>query len=319
LGLYISIVPLFIEYLPPWFLIVHFMLLSADTLLLFSSRCPGMEMPMLWLRVWSVVLSVMYFLNTGMLTLLGSVIVVTFFIGLLRRGWKMTGFAILLTILVCATQSVKNDFRMLIRTYPELALTDRFGTLTELISARYLGEPNGGDVPWDARWEMLLSGFSRAGDDSMERVLEATPKRVPFWGGETYAGLPFLFIPRALWKDKPSRHFWNKYGRVYGVLSDDDFATSVGVSYLAEGYMNFGYPGLYGVAVLVGFLIAFMERFAYIALGGYFYFSFLLFLLPLMPAGTDLGSMLNSLFMMVVLTPFIRQVMSRSTQKDDYS
>jgi hypothetical protein len=159
----------------------------------------------------------------------------------------------------------------------------------------------------------------RAGDDSMERVLEYTPERVPFWEGETYASIPFMFIPRALWPDKPTRHFWNKFGRTYGVLSTEDYETSVGISYLAEGYVNFGYHGMYIVAFLVGFLIAICEKYAHVVLGGYFFFPFIILLTPLLAPATDMGSILQSLWILSMFLFAARPVLLTMARRDDYA
>jgi hypothetical protein len=257
-----------------------------------------------------------------MLTMMGTIIILFFFVGSLKRSKGMMTFAIAFTMLTAMIQSVKGEFRTQIHNSSELSMFERHLALVDMVGNKYFPSEPAKDAttsPWQERWDSMLSGFARAGDDSMERVLALTPSKVPFWGGETYASLPFLFIPRVLWPDKPTRHFWNKFGRVYGVLSENDYETSVGVSYLAEGYINFGFAGMYAAAILVAFLIAVVERLSFIVMKGNFYFSFLVYMIPLMAPATDLGSMLNSLFMLGCVTMLGRPYLLRLAQRDDYS
>ncbi|NBY19143.1 O-antigen polysaccharide polymerase Wzy [bacterium] len=153
----------------------------------------------------------------------------------------------------------------------------------------------------------------------MEVVLEKTPKEVPFWQGESYSALPFIFIPRFLWPDKPSRHIWNLYGRTYGIIGKDDYQTSVGVSYLAEAYMNYGFVGMYTVAFLMGLLIAFVERLSYYFLGGYYYFTFMCFLMPVMTYASDLTSIINSIFVVSAVLIIFRSQFKKMARADDYT
>jgi hypothetical protein len=229
--------------------------------------------------------------------------------------------------MMSAIQTVKGPFRAIIfsEVGESMGSWERFLVLGELLSARYIDEEDPDlfedeeDKKDDGFGAGLISGFMRAGDDSLERVLSMTPSKVPFWKGETYESIPFMFIPRALWPDKPSRHFWNKYGRVYGVLDNEDYQTSVGVSYLAEAYMNFGFSGMYLVAVIIGFLFALVERSAFFILNGYFYFPYVVLLTPLLMPGSDMGSMLNSLWVIYMVFLIGRPILSRMAQRDEYS
>lgn len=121
-----------------------------------------------------------------------------------------------------------------------------------------------------------------------------TPSKVPFWNGETYMQLLYLFIPRIIWPDKPVFTFWHDFGIAYGFLSTDDQTTSVGLSYLGEGYMNYGYPGMYTVALLFGVLVAFIERISFFYLRGNYIFCFMVFMLPILPFANAAQAILSS-------------------------
>ncbi len=326
LSVYVLFVPLFLKLLPAWFLSVHFLLLSADLVLLFTSQSLGNEMIIRVTKVAAVIGAVNHFLQTGMMTLMGALVSLAVLVACLKKRFGFVFLIFLSVILMSAVQTVKGAYRTVIFNDTELTSTERMGVLWELLSAKYIDDEDT-DVDEDELEDdkkddittNLISGFMRAGDDSLERVLANTPSKIPFWGGETYAQIPFMFIPRALWPDKPSRHFWNKYGRLYGVLSSDDLQTSVGVSFLAEAYMNFGYQGMYLCAVLVGFLFALVERSAFFILNGYFYFPYIVLLTPLLAPGSDLGSMLNSLWVIYMVFIIGRPMLLNMARRDEYS
>jgi hypothetical protein len=326
LSCYVLFVPLFLHKLPAWFLSIHFLLLSADIVLLFTSSSPNNQYLIGFTKIAATLGAFNYFLNTGMMTLLGALVYLGALISCLKKRFGLVALIALLVVVLSAIQTVKGTYRNLIRENPGLHVGERITVLYELLSLKYFDDEETPDDDGDEENKdddigtNLISGFMRAGDDSLERVLAATPGRVPFWNGETYLSIPYMFIPRAFWPEKPSRHFWNKYGRSYGVLSADDFDTSVGVSYLAEAYMNFGYPGMYLLAVVIGLFFVAVERGSfYIMGGGYFYFPYIVMLMPLLAPGTDLGSMLNSFWVVLMVLLFSRPLLLHLARRDDYS
>src|SRR5262249_41641448 len=142
---------------------------------------------------------------------------------------------------------------------------------------------------------MLLRGYDRVVDTSLERVLAMTPQTVPFWGGTTYSNLIYMAIPRILWPDKPE-YGSNlvQFGHLYNYTLDDDYQTSVAYSYLTEGYMNFGYLGLYVTAILFAVLLCSMEVLSIYFLEKPNLFSVPIFLLPLLSYSSDFSSMLST-------------------------
>jgi hypothetical protein len=93
-------------------------------------------------------------------------------------------------------------------------------------------------------------------------VIDMTPSDVPFQNGATYKYLAVTFIPRFLWPDKPSVNEANRFYQVeYGMTTEhglDD--TSIAVGSLAEGYINFGWPGVIAVMLVVGLALGVYER-----------------------------------------------------------
>ncbi|MEY3332292.1 MAG: hypothetical protein RLZZ176_592, partial [Cyanobacteriota bacterium] len=91
-------------------------------------------------------------------------------------------------------------------------------------------------------------------------VIEDTPNRVPYWGGQTYLPLVTSWIPRAIFPDKPTENTGNQFGRRYKYLGSTDFTTSFNLPWIVEMYANFGQVGVLIGMSLVGILLAFLEQ-----------------------------------------------------------
>jgi hypothetical protein len=85
------------------------------------------------------------------------------------------------------------------------------------------------------------------------------PRDDPYWNKQTYTLLPFLLVPRALAPFKPSYGLANEFGRQYGLLNPNDFETSENTPIQVEAWANFGAPGLVGIALVMGALLAAVE------------------------------------------------------------
>lgn len=94
----------------------------------------------------------------------------------------------------------------------------------------------------------------------LSQVIDQTPEVVPFWNGETYAGLPYKLIPRIVWPDKPAEVLGYEFSRRYGLRSSSDESTSFNVPWIVEMYANFGPAGVVGGMLLVGLLYAWIEQ-----------------------------------------------------------
>jgi hypothetical protein len=321
---YVIFVPLFLGHLPSWLITAHFATMAADMVLLLCSSSPGNEILARYLKLGVAFSTVWYFLSTGFLTMVGNLAGYIFIASCLQKKYKQLILPFCLGIIACLVQNVKQDYRNNIRENPNMVIEDRLDLLGNLLYVKYVEDVELEEEEFENEDKEGISneiskGFARAGDDSLEVVLEKTPQEVPFWNGESYSGLPYIFIPRALWNDKPSRHIWNKFGRTYGFISSNDFQTSVAVGYLAEGYMNFGCLGMYTVALLMGFIIAAVERLSYYFLGGYYYFTFMCFLMPVMTYASDLTTVINSTFTISMVLVIFRTQFKKMARADDYS
>jgi len=87
-------------------------------------------------------------------------------------------------------------------------------------------------------------------------VTDCTPYRQPYLSGETYADIPGQFIPRFFWQNKPGAHVSTTRLSVYYGLQEEDSTnwTTIGFGLAAEAYANFGFLGISGLGLFLGFL-----------------------------------------------------------------
>jgi hypothetical protein len=325
--------PLILEYLPAE---VSTLYLVASYLSLIFLFCAETESPVFERSMKFVILmsGCYFFLIYGSLGFFGSIGMLLLIVSFVQ--WRPRNFLLLFLIATggMAVQSVKAEFRIISRSQ-EMSIWELSSTLNDLLIWKFIdggtspvlpqededesATPPEGEVTEGEVGDALAQGFSRLGDDSLERVLAMTPSRIPFWEGETYEHIPYIFIPRIIWPDKPKREIWNKFGRVYGFLSSEDDETSVGVNMLGEAYMNYGYTGLYLVACFFGVLVSILETMSYYFLPRNTFFAFIAFLTPVMAYGLDLGSILNGIVITLCMLFAVRYRLKRLVQQDVYS
>lgn len=92
-------------------------------------------------------------------------------------------------------------------------------------------------------------------------VLTQTPGRIPFVYGETYKGMLTMFIPRAIWHNKPTIEVGHFYGHRYHFIGDDDHVTNWAATLPTESWINFGWAGFILSAIIIGLLMNFLWSF----------------------------------------------------------
>jgi hypothetical protein len=145
-------------------------------------------------------------------------------------------------------------------------------------------------------------------------VVEMTPSVVPYQYGHLYSYLGVTLIPRFVWPDKPSMSEATQFYQVaYGLTSEDDLAsTSIGVGFLAEGYISFAWPGVVGIMFLLGIFFDFYQNFFFSRSSGILLGSIGVILLPQMlgiesQMASYLGGVIQQvLFVLVVFLPALR-------------
>ncbi|MFT3867260.1 MAG: hypothetical protein QM715_02070 [Nibricoccus sp.] len=86
-------------------------------------------------------------------------------------------------------------------------------------------------------------------------VATYSPEPLPYLHGDTYADIPAQFVPRLVWPNKPLGHVSTSRLSVYYGLQDeeDTLKTTIGFGMVSEAFANFGFAGLAGLGLLVGF------------------------------------------------------------------
>lgn len=94
------------------------------------------------------------------------------------------------------------------------------------------------------------------------RTTNMAGRDVPFLYGESYAPVPLLLVPRMFVPNKPSSHEGTTILNVHYGLQDRESTevTTIGWGLMNESYANFGFYGVIGLGILLGALMAFIER-----------------------------------------------------------
>lgn len=95
---------------------------------------------------------------------------------------------------------------------------------------------------------------------------DRAPSQLPYLGGATLEGLPYQFIPRLFWPQKPRPHEGQALLSVYFGRQDyaSTWTTYIAWGLLAEFYANFGYPGCLLLGGAMGLLLGGVS---YLAIG----------------------------------------------------
>ncbi|OGI06678.1 MAG: hypothetical protein A3I68_06225 [Candidatus Melainabacteria bacterium RIFCSPLOWO2_02_FULL_35_15] len=145
-------------------------------------------------------------------------------------------------------------------------------------------------------------------------VVHKTPLVWDFKYGYTYAIFFISLIPRILWPGKPGiATFGNQFGRDYGFISPVDYSTSVGMSWVGEMFINFGWFG-----ILTGFFYGLFYRTIYnyfmkdgklTTLSAIFYVLTLYHIIRGSTFALLFGGLLKILFIFVLISaPFLKKV-----------
>lgn len=136
------------------------------------------------------------------------------------------------------SESLIGNIELIVKLINE-DLTDRENHTRELSKNEF-----GGPL-W--RLSYPLSGLSK--------VLDDTPKRVPFWEGESYEPILTKFIPRIFWADKPQENMGQLFGHRYRILNEENLTTSINTPLYAEAYMNFGFIFIPFFCIIFGYFL----------------------------------------------------------------
>jgi hypothetical protein len=173
---------------------------------------------------------------------------VYFFVYVCERGRIPIGVILISAFLVIPMLGTKGEYRKAIQKSSSLDTFDRIELFSEMI-ARVI---SGGRDTYRHAGDVAESRVDHLSDFSY--VIAKTPEAVPYWGGETYAGFFWSFIPRFIYPYKPNKTLGQEYGHRYGFLDSRDYWTSINLEQTVELYANFGVAGVLAGMFLLGLL-----------------------------------------------------------------
>lgn len=116
------------------------------------------------------------------------------------------------------------------------------------------------EIDNNALYERSTGIFRRTGlIFAFSKVVEETPKNVPYWEGETYRPMVTSWIPRVLWKNKPEEKSGYAFGVRYSLIGEKDKHMSYNLPWITELYVNFGRVGVVVGMALIGLFLAVLE------------------------------------------------------------
>lgn len=205
-----------------------------------------------------------------------------------------SAFALLLLI-----QSVKAEYRYNTWGYSRQERSGNAGLMGDLLADR-ISDPSKLLTPIH-----FYSSFMRFNQGLMiGSAMAKVPLHEPYANGEVLLSLVHPFVPRFLWTDKPQTGGHENIRRFTSLPQSEN--TSINLSPLGEGYVNFGYGGILfalGYGLLLGYAFQLVFRLANTH-------PTLILWLPMLFVGcltmeTDLlstwGSLLNNTLFLVVL------------------
>ena len=170
----------------------------------------------------------------------------TYWIARHKWPWKTVLFFALFTIPI---QGVKGEYRAVAWGAADLGLVEKVQLYYQLVSDGFRNND-------DFLVTSAQSTVRRVNQvTTLCLVMDLTPALIPYWGGQTYVDLYWMFIPRFLYPNKPQKVMGQEFGHRYGVLGKFDRSTSFNFPQIVELYANFGPWGVLGGMFVIGLLL----------------------------------------------------------------
>jgi hypothetical protein len=136
-----------------------------------------------------------------------------------------------------------------------LSRSEQLGLITTLLQQRVANDGLFGTV---VHGVTETAGRS-ANLDLFANVARRTPSEIPYWGGDTYLSLVGAFIPRFLWKDKPTKELGQAFGHRYSLIHSTNMTTAINLPILVEFFAKFGGLGVVAGMLIVGFIYRLLD------------------------------------------------------------
>ena len=171
----------------------------------------------------------------------------------IRLRWMVLGFVALFSLYPAAQFYRQVVLDRNTRTLSDVARdpAPAFEALGDFVSStrafQYLGEG------FDATAKRL-DGVGHA-----SVIIRDTPSVVPYQGGRTLALVPTMYIPRAIWPDKPTISIGAWIIDNYRIVGEE-VESSIGPTWVGEFYLNFGVWAIAPGMLLLGMLLRFAHE-----------------------------------------------------------
>jgi hypothetical protein len=182
-----------------------------------------------------------------------------FFVYVWERGRLPWGAMVGCVLVLAPLQAAKGDFRK--KTWEGgREVQNSMGLVQRL---RLLG-----DTLEEAADRGNLSAESVSESDSertnylgtLAVVIDATPRRVPYWEGGTYSDFLWHFVPRFVAPDKPARSMGQEFPRRYQLIDAEDETTAYNLAQLVELYINYGWAGVVLGMAIIALIYALLDH-----------------------------------------------------------
>jgi hypothetical protein len=162
---------------------------------------------------------------------------------------------------VLVLQPVKGEFRARMwDRKSDTGLLDRAALYLDLVSRHWFASDVDRDV--DKEQSVRTAAARVGGALALANVVELTPQAVPFQWGATYRYLRYAPVPRVFYPDKPIAQYADVWAAVvYGYTTKRGTEhVMIGLSQIAEAYINFGFPLCFVMLMFIGGLLRIMDE-----------------------------------------------------------
>lgn len=162
---------------------------------------------------------------------------------------------------VLLLQPVKGEFRARVwDRQSEMTLSARALLFVDLTVQHWLGSEL--SAPTDKQQSVKIAAARTGAALQLANAIELTPQAIPYQGGATYRYLRYALMPRVFYPDKPIAQYADVWAAVlYGYTTKSGTAhVMVGLSQIAEAYINFGVVGGLVLLMGLGFLLRGMDE-----------------------------------------------------------
>ncbi|MCK9538419.1 MAG: hypothetical protein M0Q70_04705 [Dokdonella sp.] len=184
----------------------------------------------------------------------GELIMVCYAVCRRRVLWQI---ALVGVVALLVLQPVKGKFRDVIwKEGSSTSVQERLDLVADEAFAAAIDATRDGSLD-----DQLQNAYGRLNHlATTSAIILTTSREDRFEYGRTYLPILTKWIPRGIWPEKPTEDLGNRWGREYGFVASDDYATSYNLPWLPEMYMNFGWTGVCGLSLCIGFLIGLLKK-----------------------------------------------------------